>query len=277
MAAEDFDTTVERLYAGPADRFIAERDAAVKAARSAGDKDLAARIKQLRRPTAAAALINRLRRSPDHSGLDALLDLGERLREAQARLDAQAMKALSTERNSLVAELLTQLEESSDEPVSGTVREQLSDTFTAAVADAEAGRAVDSGRLVTGLRYSGFGEVDLRDALAAPLPSAADEPDDAGSPPDADGTDAEATAARERAAEQESRAAERRLADARTALHTAQAAESAAVQSAELAERALAAARKTAKSARARAEQAAATRSAAQDAVEAAERTVTRS
>lgn len=285
MAADDFDTVVEQLYAGAPEHFVEQRDAAAKSARAAGEKDRAGRIKQLRRPTAAAAIINRLRRSPDHSGLDTLLDLGERLREAQATLDAPTMKTLSTERNSLIRALLADAAEVSGGPLTGAVREQLSDTFTAAVADAEAGRAVGSGRLVTGLRYSGFGEVDLRDAVAAPLPSPASTPSDPGaggagatgtrraeaaeqSPTEPTGTEPSADAAR--------RAAEHRLDEARSALSAAQEKERAARNSSELAERALDAARRTAKRTRARADAAAAARVTAEEAVRAAEAGTTR-
>lgn len=281
--AADFDTTVEQLYAGPPDEFIAQRDAAAKQARAAGDKELADRIKQLRRPSAAAALINQFRRDPDRSGIDELLDLGGRLRGAQSTLDVKSMKSLSAERNSLITRLVQDIVDSADEPVSGSVREQLSDTFTAAVADADAGHAVGSGRLVNSLRYSGFGEVDLSDAVAAPLPaespeasapdaastaapSAAEPTDDATQP-----TKEEAQQAAERSAEQERLAAQRRLADARTTLSAARRAEDAALKSAELAERALKAARQTAKRARARAEEASAARTAAEESVDAAE------
>ncbi|WP_446665912.1 hypothetical protein [Flexivirga sp. B27] len=263
MAVDDFDTTVEQLYAGAPEDFVARRDAAVKSARADGDKDLAARIKQLRRPTAAAVLINRLRRSPDHTALDALLDLGERLRDAQSRLDPAAMKSLGAERNSLIAALLADVAALSGGPVSGQLREQLSDTLTAAVADADAARAVNSGRLVTGLRYSGFGEVDLQDAVAAPRADA-DEADRA----------AEAAEAQRLAARQ-GLAAQQRLNEARATLTAAQDAEHAAVQSAELAERALAAARHTAEQTRARAEQAAAARAAAEESLATAEAAAT--
>ena len=50
-----------------------------------------------------------------------------------------------------------------------TVRDQVTSTLTAAVADPTAEAAVTSGRLVSPLSYAGFGEVDLTDAVATPL------------------------------------------------------------------------------------------------------------
>ncbi|WP_460600247.1 hypothetical protein [Flexivirga lutea] len=274
MAADDFDTTVEQLYGGPAEEFIARRDAATKSARTAGDKELAKRIKALRRPTTAAELVNRLHRD-DGESLEELLDLGEKLREAQSALDAKAMKSLSGERNSLITRLVKQIADAADEPVSTAVREQLSDTFTAAVADADAAHAVSSGRLVTGLRYSGFGEMDLRDAVATPLrkPAAAQSTDTADTEAtDTEATDTDDTAAAAEAAERERRAAQHALSEAGDALAAARRAERAALESADLADRALAAARRTAQSARSRAEAATAARTDAEEAVSAAEK-----
>lgn len=232
MPDDSFEALVERLYAGPTGDFIVQRDRAVKDARDRGDREEAARIKALRRPTLAAALINRFRHGDGAGAFDDLLDLGVRLRAAQSNLDAPAMKSLSAQRNSLIAELVARTADASAEPVSPAAREQLADTFTAAVADADAARAVASGHLVTALRYSGFGEVDLRDSIAVPL---SDE-----SAPSEESRDAIR------------RAAQRELDAARAALTAAEAAEAAATAAAELAERALRSAQQTADKARAR-------------------------
>lgn len=270
MPADEFEDTVEQLYAGPPDQFIAHRDAAVKRARAAGDKELADEIKALRRPTLAAALLNQLHRRDGATGLNELLELGHRLRAAQSKLDVRAMKSLSTERNTLISQLVSEIGKASSEPLSGTVQEQLSDTLVAAVADAEAGRAVASGRLVSSVRYSGFGDVDLQNAVAIPLPP---QPEAADVTPEDEQSTEESNPAEEaeRRRVQGQADAERELAEATAALEAAVRAEEAARQSAQLAERALSAARSTAKKASTRVEQATATRSAAEQAVAAAE------
>jgi hypothetical protein len=48
------DADITRLYAGPLDDFIARRDARAKELRASGDKDGAATVKQLRKPSRAA-------------------------------------------------------------------------------------------------------------------------------------------------------------------------------------------------------------------------------
>ena len=169
MASVDFEQCVDALYAAAAVDFVQLRDASAKQARAAGDKETAARIKSLRRPVAAAALINHwVRRDPP--GLQELLDLGARLRHAQSELDGVAMKRIGSERNSLVGRLVDEVT-GSDDASSASVRDQVGATFVASVADPAAEQAVISGRLVSALHYSGFGEVDLSDAVAAPVPA----------------------------------------------------------------------------------------------------------
>ncbi|MBO1767226.1 hypothetical protein [Allobranchiibius sp. GilTou38] len=165
MAAPTLPDAVAQLYAGPPADFVRSRDALVAAAKEAQDPDLARQIKALRRPSAAAHLINRLSASGD---LGELASLGERLRAAQSQLDASAMKTLGVERHQLIDDL-TERACAGEPSVTSAVREQLRATFTAALADPQAGRAVESGAFVTALSYSGFGEVDLSDALATPL------------------------------------------------------------------------------------------------------------
>ncbi|MGW7579791.1 hypothetical protein ACWGKU_20395 [Kitasatospora sp. NPDC054768] len=90
------------LYDLPPGEFTAARDAAVAEARRSGDRQLAARIKALRRPTVAAYALNRLVR--DHRGeVGGMLGLGEALRQAQARLAGPSLRELSTHRHRLVA------------------------------------------------------------------------------------------------------------------------------------------------------------------------------
>ena len=162
----------EELYAVLPAVFIATRDARAKEARSNGDEELYAQIKALRRPSAAAWLVNVLARSEE--GFEQFSDLSRRLRDAQTNLDAPTMKELGQERTRVVAELVERavaLAKEADPQYrdTATVRDQVTSTLTAAVADPTAEAAVTSGRLVSPLSYAGFGEVDLTDAVATPL------------------------------------------------------------------------------------------------------------
>ena len=166
------DVAAEELYAVLPAVFIATRDARAKEARSNGDEELYAQIKALRRPSAAAWLVNVLARSEE--GFEQFSDLSRRLRDAQTNLDAPTMKELGQERTRVVAELVERavmLAKEADPQYrdTATVRDQVTSTLTAAVADPAAEAAVTSGRLVSPLSYAGFGEVDISDAVATPL------------------------------------------------------------------------------------------------------------
>ena len=77
------------LYAKPLDDFIAARAAAAKEA-AGSDKELAAAVRGLPKPSVAAWAVNMLAlHQPDV--LAGLMDLGGRMREAQASLDAPAL------------------------------------------------------------------------------------------------------------------------------------------------------------------------------------------
>jgi len=152
-------------------------------ARAAGNRALAAEIKQLRRPTTGAWLANLLVRRRGDLVVQ-LLTLGTALREAQATLQTDDLRRLSQQRHDLVSALAHEAQElaaSKGQPVSGAVAQELEATLEAALADAGAADALRSGRLTTGLRYTGLGlvrpgEVDAS-AAAAPQQPGLDEAD----------------------------------------------------------------------------------------------------
>lgn len=156
------DDVADELYGLPAEEFTAARD---EAARRAPDPAAKKAIKALRKPTAAAAEVNRLVRSRP-GDLDDLLDLGDRLRTAM-RDDPTDVRRLTDERRALVNSLVGR-----DLPAA--TRADVAATLEAATADPELGAAVRSGRLVKPLRYAGFGALpDLGDAVATRPRSAA--------------------------------------------------------------------------------------------------------
>lgn len=170
MTEDALGEVADELYALPAAEFTAARNGRAKAAKAAGDAELAKRISALPRPSTAAWLVNQLVRA-DLPAVDALLELGQRMREAQAQLDAEQIRALTGERRRAVAELTRQIRalgEQREQAVSTAVADEVESTFTAALADPAAGTAVRSGRLTKALAYAGFGEVELDGAVAVP-------------------------------------------------------------------------------------------------------------
>lgn len=156
------------LYALPLGDFTPARDALVKEHKA--DKELAARIKTLRKPSLAAWVVNLLVRR-DAAQVDQVLQVGTALREAQANLDGEELRALTRQRRQLTAAVTTQargLAREEGVKVTPAVADQVEATLTAAMVDEGAARAVRSGLLVTALVATGVGEVDVAPALAAP-------------------------------------------------------------------------------------------------------------
>jgi hypothetical protein len=167
----DLETAAEELYGLPTDEFAEHRTRLAKQARAAGDKSLAASIGKLRKPVVAAALVNELVRA-EPAELQELSHLGEQMREAHRELRGPELRALSEQRQHLLqrlTDLVRQAAEQSGRSVTEAVLTQVRGTFDAAIADEAAEAAVLSGRLTTVLSYTGFGEVDVTDAVAVPV------------------------------------------------------------------------------------------------------------
>ncbi|RJQ80238.1 hypothetical protein D5S19_24990 [Amycolatopsis panacis] len=140
VGTADFDAVADRLYSVDPAEFVAERTAA---ARAAGDADLARRIRGLRKPTAAAAFVNRLARA-DSAPLRELADLGRQLREAHEQLAGTQLRELAHRRAELIRELAGETSGLSD-----AVARAVEETLEAVVADPDVARLVLAGRLTS--------------------------------------------------------------------------------------------------------------------------------
>jgi hypothetical protein len=160
----------DELYALTPAEFTAARDERARQARQAGQRDDAAAIKKLARPTTSAWLVNQLsREAPDRLGR--LVEVGEALEEAQRTLAGDRLRELSGQRRNVINDLLPQAAEIASragQPASAVVMGEVRATLEAALADSAARAAVQSGRLTKPLAYAGLGEVDLAAALALP-------------------------------------------------------------------------------------------------------------
>lgn len=152
----DLDAAVDALYAGEADEFVAARDRLARALTKAGDRQAAASVKGLRRPSVAAAALNRLART-DPDGIAELLDLGAQL--ARAQQDAvtgggsKALRQLTTERRRLVARLSS----AAGRGLTASARDAVGATLEAATVTPEVGELLRAGRLTTEASSAGFG------------------------------------------------------------------------------------------------------------------------
>jgi len=161
-------SAMERLYAVEPDEFMGERRRLAGEAKAAGDKTAYAEIGKLRKPSLAGWAVNLVaREAPDELAI--LLGVGEKLRDAQSRLDMATLQALRPARDSAVDGFVAaavRVLAGRDRDLKGAAQQEVRDTAIAAIADAGAARVVTSGQLVKALSYSGFGEVDVSDAVA---------------------------------------------------------------------------------------------------------------
>lgn len=147
------------LYGLRPEAFIGARDGAAKAAKAAGDRDLAAALTALRKPTVSAWLANLLvRDDPDLA--ERLTELGEGLRAAEASLDGQALRDLGVQRRQLVGSLVARargLGAAQGHRAGDPVVQELDRTLTAALADSTAAEEILSGHLTGPREHVGFG------------------------------------------------------------------------------------------------------------------------
>ena len=162
-----FAAALRTLYAVPPEEFMAERKRLVAAEKADGDAGVAKEIGTLRKPSLAAWAVNLMaREAPDL--VDGLADLGGRMRAAQGRLDTATLTSLRPERDQLLEEVVrttVQLVADAGRTCSAAAQQDVRATAIAALADEQAMAAVASGQLARTLSYSGFGEVDLAEAV----------------------------------------------------------------------------------------------------------------
>ena len=154
----DAEEVADQLYALPPEQFTVTRNARAQAAKAAGDKETAARIAALRKPTVLAWMVNLLvRELPDEIG--GFLDLGDALREATATLSGPELRQLSGQRHRLVQALVRQARELALQAGYRTtedVARGLEETLAAALADPAVAEQLRVGRRTSGLTAIGF-------------------------------------------------------------------------------------------------------------------------
>lgn len=163
----------EELYGLPLASFTPARDARSRELRGSDLPELAelaGPVKALRKPATAAWVVNLLVRRETEQ-VAQMIAVGAALREAQAGMDATALRELTRQRRQLTAALTVRaraLARSEGLRVTEAVAEQVEETLTAAMIDGGAAAAVRSGLLVTPLRATGVDALDAAGAVALP-------------------------------------------------------------------------------------------------------------
>jgi chromosome segregation ATPase len=154
----DLNSVADELYSLPPQEFTAARSVSEKEAKAIGDKELAAAIHRLRKPSVGAWLANQLVR--EHPGeVQSFVDLGAALREATATLSGDQLRELDRQRRQLVYALMQQargLANAAGHKVSQDTASSLEDTLHAALADERAAAQLRAGRLTDTLQGQGF-------------------------------------------------------------------------------------------------------------------------
>jgi hypothetical protein len=219
---------IDRLYGLPLDEFVPQRDAAAKRLRAGGERDAAAAVKALRKPTAGAWALNQAVRRRG-AETQALLGAGERLRAAHAGLlaggDRNELRAAMDEQRRLAGVLSDCAEAiASETGKSGpALRERVRSTLHAAAVDDEVREQLENGRLVREQEAVGMGGPFGDAAAAASAPRASE-----GSarrrraPPEREPSRDRGPSAEERKRSADRAEAERLLAEAQAALEDAE-------------------------------------------------------
>ncbi len=179
--SEELLAVADELYGLPLADFTPARDARAKELKGT---PLATRVKALRKPSVAAWVVNLLVRR-DTEQVEQVLQVGAALREAQASMSAEELRALTKQRRQLTAAVTTgarRIARAEGTKVTEAVAAQVEATLTAAMVEEDCGRAVRSGMLVVPLASTGVDPADVAAAVAVPealgftAPSRAAEP-----------------------------------------------------------------------------------------------------
>jgi chromosome segregation ATPase len=165
----DLSDVAHELYGLLPGDFTAERNARAKDLKGE-DADLAAQVKALPKPTTAGWLVNQLVR---HHGdeVEQVAAIGSALRDAQEHLDRDELLQLNKQRHGVLRAVTRQARALAKElgnPVSTAIADEVEQTLRAVMSDPDAADAVRSGTMLKSLSSTGFGSVDLTDAVAVP-------------------------------------------------------------------------------------------------------------
>jgi vacuolar-type H+-ATPase subunit I/STV1 len=164
---DDLLSIADELYALGLGDFTPARDAKAKELKGT---DLAPQVKALKKPSLAAWVVNLLVRHETEQ-VEQVLTVGAALREAQAAMSGDELRALTRQRRQLTAAVTTRaraLAREHGQKVTDAVADQVEATLTASMVDEGCAAAVRSGLLVGALSATGVDEVELDKAVAVP-------------------------------------------------------------------------------------------------------------
>lgn len=175
MSTDAFDVPgVDALFDAELNEFIAHRDALVKQRKADGDKEGAAAVKALRKPSTVAWGVNRIVRT-NGEAIGELLDAGAAVRAAQAKAvqgDGAALRDASKSWRTQINGLASQVAKL----IGDQYRDEAAATFEAASIDDVLSETLRSGRFTAAVEAAGFGLSGMPDVPARRETPAVQEP-----------------------------------------------------------------------------------------------------
>ncbi|HKH19085.1 MAG TPA: hypothetical protein VKA57_16275 [Solirubrobacteraceae bacterium] len=217
----DLQTAVDQLHAVPLEDFVAERKRLAKELRSGGDRDAAAELAKLPKPSAPAWALNHVAREEPAAVADWLGATGA-LRDASTHADrssGDALRAAMAAHREATRQLLATVREQArpnGRPLTEPMLDRVRDLLQAATADEARAELLRAGRVVEG---------DDEPALPAPDGKHATQPDRSSKRRSVEDRGAEDGASEDRTAEDRAAADEQRAAKEREAREAAERAE----------------------------------------------------
>ena len=171
---------IDRLYALPLEEFTRERDELARRLRKDGDRDAAAEVKALKKPSVAAWAVNQVRRDRPED-VRRLLEVTEELHRVYAGLSSAGARERLAEAADMQRDLIRslvrcaeQLLEAGGHSANEQTLGKVADTLRAAALDEELRGQVSAGRVVKEQRAAGLGPLaSLPPAPKKPKPKKA--------------------------------------------------------------------------------------------------------
>ena len=167
--------SAEDLYGLPLEQFTPERNGLVKRLKGDGEKDEAARVAKLRKPSTAAWAVNQLVRTQKRT-IAELFKAGDQMIDAQAKALAKQgspdvlKQAVQVQRAATekLLEAAAGLLSSTGHELPAATQEQISETLRAAAVDPDSREQVKLGCLTKELQVTGLGGFGTRSADPSP-------------------------------------------------------------------------------------------------------------
>ena len=156
----DLESATQELYGLPPAQFTAARNAKAAEARKAGSTEVAASLKELRKPSAGAWLANLLVRERPKE-IEKLIELGDSLRTLKSKMGSHEIRKVSKKKVDTASKLIRHAKSRASQlghPASVSVIQELETTLDAAFADSQSAVVLRQGRLLVdcAIRVLGF-------------------------------------------------------------------------------------------------------------------------